>query len=210
MVRLRAGRELSGRLALHGRCGNHDGSSRRHDRTRLRILRVVAASAALLLSAAPLRAHADPLVNGSVVESSVCQISSMTMTMTPAVGMSVSTGPDGYSLSGSGSCTGIVSGPFQVDFGSGGTVGPVSCASMLSGDGTLNMFIGTSPYTASITVSGAGGAVVLTVRPMSVSLGTSAAGEIDLALSTASMQACQLPGGTTTLQYSGTAAFVIV
>ncbi len=154
-----------------------------------------AGALALLCLSAPLQADAAVDWTGAA-SSSLCQVN-LTVQMTSyAVSMVVPgsvTAEPTYTMAGTGTCTGLLSGSFQLSSGSGVTVTPPTCADFLSDDGGANAFVGSTPFTFAFTLASATAAGQMAMTSFVTAGG---AGAAQLPLTQASLQACEQPGGT--------------
>jgi hypothetical protein len=179
------------------------------DVRRARRLCSAAAALALLGTAAPLHAHARVDLTNSPTQSTVCQVSITIQMTSVAVGVTVppSLGTTGatYTMTGSGTCSGLAPGPFQLSGGAGSTQAPPTCADFVSTDGGAIVVVGQASFTVAFYLAGttAEGQMLMTAS------GIGGAGTAVLTMTTASLLACSQPGGTTTLQYTGVAVFAV-
>jgi hypothetical protein len=167
-----------------------------------------AAALTLLWTSAPLHAQAGVDLSGSPTASAICQVSVTVQMTSYAVSMTVPgslAGDQPYTIGGSGNCSGLLPGPFQLQSGSGTTQVPPTCAEFLSLNGGAIAWVGPTNFAFSFDLAGptTEGQMVMTAL-----VGTGGAGTAVLSMTTASLQACSQPGGTTTLQYTGVAVFV--
>jgi hypothetical protein len=165
-----------------------------------------AALLAMLCAGAPAGAHADVAQITGLTQSSVCQFTLLSLTLgipaQAAPNTSVGLAGTTLTISGSGTCTGAGGAiPFGLT-GSGNTLGSPTCAS-ISGLGTGSITVGNT-YPIAYTVSGPAAGAQLVMLP-SQALQGGGAGVAQLSITPASLQACLQPGGTTSLQYTGTA-----
>lgn len=175
-----------------------------------------AAMLALVSALSPMHARAAAAVDVSstVFDSAICQIS-LTITTTAPVAMSppaALTAGTGYSITGSsGTCTMLGGGtqPFAMQ-GSGTTVGAATCANFVIVGGGATVTIGSAQYPTTVYFAGPTTASqwIMVITP--IGPGQGGAGVAQLTLATASLQSCMQPGGTTSLNFSGPAAFAIL
>jgi hypothetical protein len=142
----------------------------------------------------------------AVAESSLCTVD-LTVHFNSPVGAAQSTAtgtPVGYQMSGYGSCDGASLNVSLGVNGVGQAAVPPSCVQWI-GTAPGSVVVGPDTYPVTFAVAGATAAPELVILagslPQFLPLGVSGIGQ--LAITTASLQACLQPGGTTTLQYTG-------
>jgi hypothetical protein len=179
-----------------------------------RRLSTAAAMVAVLAAAVvPLQAHADtasPTIWAGVDSLAACQLASLTLSLPVAAQPAPSVYVNGptFSISGQGTCTGA-GGPQTFYLNGSGTLTALSCTVITSsnGGGQLQVVGATGGlFTVGILIEGptAGPQITLVVDDGSL---TGQVGVAQLSINAASLQACLQPGGTTSLNYTGTALF---
>jgi len=161
-----------------------------------------AAVLALTWAFAPQTTHADIGAYIAGLDTSVCQLSGLTIQAASPLSGALPTstaGQDTYNISATGTCSGLAAGPFSFT-GSGVISGTPTCSGFLSSGGA-QMQVGSFFYpTVQFTLTGVTAGSQMTIVNSTSGVDVGAA---QLSLTTASLNACMQPGGTTTLQYSG-------
>jgi len=159
---------------------------------------------ALAWSAIPSPAHASgDGITAAVAGSSVCELSLTIQLNAPATAVPRSTANTAYSLVAAAACQGANgASALTVTTASGSTVGPASCAQLVSINGIATVMLGTASYPVGFYLAGLTAAPQWSfASPLGLGLG-GVAGAGQLLIAPASLQSCLL-GGTSSLQYPG-------
>ena len=150
--------------------------------------------------------HADAMT-GSVPESSLCQVSTLTVTASPGLSLAVATSTQRIYLSlfASGTCDGITgAAPFSLQ-GSSTATPPATCADLVSYDGGGSFtYGGDPPYNVDYVLAGPTAAGTWVLTASSIAQVGAPVGVFDLAMSVNSLAAC-VAGTATSLSYTGVA-----
>jgi hypothetical protein len=163
---------------------------------------------AVLWGAAPVHAQAPASTPtlAAVLDSSACTFSSVSIvTGTPVQAVPSASGAVTLSVAGAGSCEGASGTQSFSVAGNAPTVGPSSCASLASAGGSGLLSIGGHTYSVSLYIGGPTASPEFAMVVTDAS--TIGSGLAQLSITPASLQACLQPGGTTSLNYTGTVLF---